>query len=357
MMVIGLLALAATFLPAAPAASRIKRPVTPYAPARTMAQRTKDSQRNKPLKVDSLLLPHIGARSVLPGPTSRPAGTLATRYPDADRIIWAAEPWSPKHAEYLSLRVKPEYKDRPEKIIGWCRRNRLNLCAEYELRLLLAKIWDFKKPQYQTYRKVWYPLATKRQTEYSFALPVTGQWFVVPDRTGHHRIKHGAAFAHDLVITKSRKSFSGNGKRLEDHYAWGQPIVAQADGVVIAASDKAPDMPIGQSGGFNNANYVGVYYGAGIQGFYGHIQKSSLKVRVGQKVKKGQVLALVGNSGASGAPHLHFTMTDMSSFSVKGLFAYEVRRGTTWVKVSAKDLPPNQTIRNWDPPSPTTKPR
>ena len=336
-------------------AAGVKRAAAPYAPAKTFAQRIKTSDRNSPLKIDSLVFPHTDARNILPGPTSRPAGAMAVRYPDADKVVWLTVPWSPKHAEYLSLRAKAISEGRPERLIGWCRKNRLSVCAEYELRLLLRKIWDFKKPQYQTYRKVWFPMAAKRQIEYAFPLPVVGEWYVVPDRTGHHRIKHGAAFAHDLVITKRGRSHAAAGKRLEDHYAWGQPIVAQADGIVLAAADQSPDMPIGQSGGFNNANYVAVYYGAGIQGFYGHIQKKSLKVKAGDKVKKGQPLALVGNSGASGVPHLHFTMTDMSSFSVKGRFTYEVRRGAKWLQVNAKDLPPNQTIRNWDPPA-TAKP-
>ncbi len=356
MMFVGLVGFVAAMQLIAPAATRTRRPAAPYAPASTMAERIKASKRNNPLEVDSLVFPHTDARNIFPGPASRPAGTRATRYPDADRIVWLTVPWAPKHAEYLALRSKIATGGSTDRLIGWCRRNRLNACAEYELRLRLRKIWSFRKPEYQTYRKVWYPLAIKRQTEYAFALPVTGEWFVIPDRTGHHRIKSGAAFAHDLIITKGRKGYSGTGKRLEDHYAWGQPIVAQADGVVTVASDKSPDMPIGQSGGFNNANYVGVYYGAGIEGFYGHIQKDSLKVKRGQRVKKGQVLALVGNSGASGTPHLHFTMTDRSSFSVRGLFAYEVRRGTRWLKVSAKDLPPNQTIRPWDPPAATTRP-
>jgi len=334
-------------------AMRARRPAAPYAPDSTLAQRVKASKHNLPLKTDSIIFPHIGARNILPGPTSRPAGARATRYPDADPIIWAIVPWLPRHADYLTRRAKDLSEKRHERLIGWCRTNRLPTCAEYELRLLLRKIGDFKKPLYQTYRKVWFPMASKRKSEYSFALPVTGEWYVVPDRTGHHRIKDWAAFAHDLVIRKRGRSYSGRGKRLEDYYAWGQPIVAQADGIVIAADDGAPDMPPGQSGGFNNANYVAVYYGAGIQGSYGHIQNKSLKVKAGEKVKKGQPLALVGNSGASGAPHLHFTMTDMSSFSVKGRFTYEVRRGTKWLQINAKDLPPNQIVRSWDPPAET----
>jgi hypothetical protein len=356
MMFVCLVGLVAAVQFAAPAATRARRPAAPYAPASTMAQRIKTSDHNNPLKVDSLIFPNTNARNILPGPTSRPAGTRATRYPDADMIIWRTVPWVPKHAEYISLRAKAGTDKEIDRLIGWCRRNRLPVCAEYELRLMLRKIRSFQKPKYQTYRKVWYPMAMKTQTKYAFALPVSGEWYVVPDRTGHHRIKAGAAFAHDLIIRKGRKSYSGTGKQLEDHYAWGQPILAQADGVVTMASDRSPDMPIGRSGGFNNANYVSVYYGAGITGFYGHIKKGSLKVRPREKVKKGQPLALVGNSGASGAPHLHFTMTDMSAVSVKGLYAYEVKRGTRWLKVSAKDLPPNQIIRPWDPPQPTTKP-
>ena len=356
MMFVGLVVFVGAVQLSASAAPRPRRAAAPYAPDLTFAQRVKASERNSPLKVDSLVFPHTDARNILPGPTSRPAGTRATRYPDADFIVWLTVPWSPKHAEYLTLRTKAMSAGSPDRLIGWCRQNRLPACAEYELRLLLRKIWDYRKPKYKLYRGAWFPMASKRQSEYSFALPVTGEWFVVPDRTGHHRIKHGAAFAHDLVIRKRGRSYSGRGKRLEDYHAWGQPIVAQADGIVIAATDKNPDMPPGQSGGFENANYVAVYYGAGINGSYGHIQNKSLKVKAGERVKKGQPLALVGNSGASGAPHLHFTMTDMSSFSVKGRFTYEVRRGTKWLKINARDLPPNQTIRNWDPPAATTQP-
>jgi len=353
MMFVGLVVFVGAVQLSAPAAPRPRRAAAPYAPTSSLAQRIKTSERNAALKVDSLVFPHTGALNILPGPTSKPAGAMSIRYPDADRVVWQIVPWSPKHAEYLARRAKDLSEKRPERLIGWCRQNRLPACAEYELRLLLRKIRNFKKPQYQTYRKVWYPMAEKRQIEYSFALPVTGEWYVVPDRTGHHRIKHGAAFAHDLVIRKRGRSYSGRGKHLENYYAWGQPIVAQADGIVTAATDKNPDMPPGQSGGFNNANYVAVYYGAGIQGFYGHIQNKSLKVKAGERVKKGQLLALVGNSGASGAPHLHFTMTDMSSFSVKGRFTYEVRRGTKWLQINARDLPPNQIVRNWDPPAET----
>jgi murein DD-endopeptidase MepM/ murein hydrolase activator NlpD len=46
---------------------------------------------------------------------------------------------------------------------------------------------------------------------------------------------------------------------------------------------------------------------------YAHLERGSIRVRVGDKVRKGQVIALVGNSGNTLAPHLHFHVMDSSS--------------------------------------------
>ena len=44
--------------------------------------------------------------------------------------------------------------------------------------------------------------------------------------------------------------------------------------------------------------------------FFAHVQPGSLRVHVGDRVKKGQVIALLGNSGNSTEPHLHFHVSD-----------------------------------------------
>ncbi len=53
--------------------------------------------------------------------------------------------------------------------------------------------------------------------------------------------------------------------------------------------------------------------GGGHFALYAHLQPQSLKVKTGDKVRAGQVLGLVGNSGNSDLPHLHFQIVDADS--------------------------------------------
>ena len=60
-------------------------------------------------------------------------------------------------------------------------------------------------------------------------------------------------------------------------------------------------------------NYVVVDIGEGRFAFYAHLQPGSLRVKVGDKVTTGQVLGLLGNSGNTDGPHLHFHVMDSPS--------------------------------------------
>jgi murein DD-endopeptidase MepM/ murein hydrolase activator NlpD len=75
----------------------------------------------------------------------------------------------------------------------------------------------------------------------------------------------------------------------------GTQVVAPADGIVTKA---------GPAGGFGNSVFIS--HGYGIITRYGHL--SSLTVRVGQRVKRGDVVATVGNTGRSTGPHLHYEL-------------------------------------------------
>jgi len=57
-------------------------------------------------------------------------------------------------------------------------------------------------------------------------------------------------------------------------------------------------------------NYVIIDIGGGRYAFYAHLQPGSLRVKKGDRVRRGQVVGLVGNSGNSTEPHLHFHLAD-----------------------------------------------
>ena len=73
----------------------------------------------------------------------------------------------------------------------------------------------------------------------------------------------------------------------------GTPIHAAGDGLVVFA---------GQESGYGN--YTCINHGQNIATCYGH--QSVILVKVGQEVKRGQVIGLVGSTGYSTGPHLHF---------------------------------------------------
>jgi murein DD-endopeptidase MepM/ murein hydrolase activator NlpD len=73
----------------------------------------------------------------------------------------------------------------------------------------------------------------------------------------------------------------------------GVPVVAPADGVVIRAGF-----------GTGYGNMVEVSHGYGIKTLFAH--NSRLNVKAGQRIKRGDVVAYVGDSGSSTGPHLHY---------------------------------------------------
>ena len=130
-----------------------------------------------------------------------------------------------------------------------------------------------------------------------------------------------------------RASYSGDGTKLTDYYAYGQPVLAAADGQVIAVlNDEPEDTSLLQRPGEALDAYVKriierqnqqLARGArGIVGnhvliqhgqeysLYAHLQPGSVKVKTYETVTRGQPIALVGSSGSSTEPHLHLHVCD-----------------------------------------------
>jgi murein DD-endopeptidase len=128
-------------------------------------------------------------------------------------------------------------------------------------------------------------------------------------------------FAIDwLKIDSLGKSYKGDQLKNSSYYAYGNDAIAVADGIITEVKDGIPENVPGMNsravpitletvGG----NHVIIDIGGGHYAFYAHLQPGSIKVKLGDRVKRGQLLGLVGNSGNSTEPHLHFHISDASS--------------------------------------------
>lgn len=153
------------------------------------------------------------------------------------------------------------------------------------------------------------PLLDRRAPRTALRPPFEGRWKAAVDATGHHRIKAFALHAIDFVRVDGKGGlFTGAGKALTDYPGYDQPVLAAADGEVVQLEDRFDDLPPGRLGAFDQANFVTIKHSVEEFTFYGHVRKGSAKGKIGDKVAKGAPIARVGNSGASGTPHLHFTM-------------------------------------------------
>ncbi len=107
---------------------------------------------------------------------------------------------------------------------------------------------------------------------------------------------------HEVDGRKWLRSYQSNGHQNEDWFGWKQNVLAPIDGTVdyIHVNEK-----INQPGilGSGLAYYLIIQGEDGLSVMLAHVM--DVKVKKGQKVTRGQVIALVGNNGQSWHPHIH----------------------------------------------------
>ncbi|AFM13035.1 peptidoglycan DD-metalloendopeptidase family protein [Turneriella parva] len=164
--------------------------------------------------------------------------------------------------------------------------------------------------------------------------PLKGRVMVVAqfDGGGTHSgfEKYSYDFMHvDEANSVQRKNAPG--KKNSDFYTFGEPVLAVLDGEVVNVEDDQADHSDASQLQFGPMNHIQIRHANGVMSHYAHLKKGSARVRVGMQVKRGQVIAAVGNSGMSHAPHLHFSVVTDDWVSVFYTFeqADLIRAGQT----------------------------
>lgn len=141
----------------------------------------------------------------------------------------------------------------------------------------------------------------------SLALPFFGTWKISQSHKGSYTHQGKWQHAWDFVMEENEKEYTEKGYLVEDYYCYGKMVLAAADGVVEAIADGIEDNIIGEVNLKQNwGNSIVIKHDHRLYSQISHIKAGSFKVKVGDFVKKGQPLALVGNSGRSPFPHIHF---------------------------------------------------
>lgn len=164
---------------------------------------------------------------------------------------------------------------------------------------------------------------------YEIQLPVEGVWKVVRS-PGHE------TYAYDLSrvdphtfkkLTKSRFQHLFGNTIATDWYSWDEKVYSPIDGVIVQSfnniEDRMNQVLLKDLGdillnrfNFNSdnlSNFGGNYViirGDDFYVFLAHMQQYSLEVDEGDTVNKGDIIGIVGNSGVTLEPHLHFQLFD-----------------------------------------------
>lgn len=153
-----------------------------------------------------------------------------------------------------------------------------------------------------------------------FELPVEGEWTVIWGGEEKHANRLAMFYADrrfglQLVRTVDGARYAGEGARLEEHYAFDQPVLAPAAGRIARVHDGEPDLPPGVrfEGGEPFGNHLVIEVAEGEFVFLTHLRQGSIEVAEGAVVETGAPLARVGASGfapLTPGPHVAVHLQD-----------------------------------------------
>ena len=161
------------------------------------------------------------------------------------------------------------------------------------------------------------PAADSKYLDYhdrtKLSFPLHGEWTIyqggrmVPEN--EHAATKNEHFAYEIVKVDTGQMFTHNGTTNEQWFAFGQPVLADANGTVVKVmenyTDNAPYHPDAEA---KHGNVVVIDHGDGEFSVYSHLKHLSVTVKTGDRVKAGETIAQVGNSGDSQFPRLEYSL-------------------------------------------------
>jgi murein DD-endopeptidase len=175
-----------------------------------------------------------------------------------------------------------------------------------------------------------FPVPVRQEPVLTLSPPFHGGTWVAgdgPSNTANHRraitaidghIYSAERFAIDWVkVGPNGDSRHDGSSRNDNWWGWGEPVLAVADGEITEVVDEFPDntprvlppVTLDNIGG----NHVILKIAPDRYVCYAHLQHRSIKVHLHDRVRTGDTLALLGNSGNTTGAHLHLQVTDRNS--------------------------------------------
>jgi urea transporter len=182
-------------------------------------------------------------------------------------------------------------------------------------------------------------------------LPFMGSWTVSQGYDGNITHINDWGKALDFVIEdEDKKTFKFPGALPEHFYSFNKPVLSCGDGVVANVVDNVEDNAIGVENLLENwGNTVVIKHLDGLYSKVSHLKKQSIKVKIGDTVKQGDLIGLCGNSGRSPEPHLHFQLQITPYIDAKTLsypFAYYVNKKNEQERIASFMIPKQGDVVN-----------
>jgi hypothetical protein len=204
---------------------------------------------------------------------------------------------------------------------------------------------DNDKKTIQRTRSV--PITIRKDSAVIVSAPISGDdWLAAngPSNNSAHRRAlipldgepHiGQRFAIDWVkFGSDGNTYKGDPHSNSSYYAWNLPVMAAADGRIVGVKDGIPENkpdpadPARRAVAMNLETIAGNNIiediGGGHYALYAHLRPGSIKVKPGDTVHRGELLAHLGNTGNSTEPHLHFQICDAPSFIASNGVPFEI---------------------------------